>query len=118
MSWGDPKRVRTAVRHKAEHIGYVTTTSYPDRDLAMFPEGSPYSEIVVSDLRERHIALLQRFKEHWLIHCGPTYDTTEGVGELNDAQVMKLAIFALQNCAHASSALVEELKLQVERMLK
>ncbi len=27
----------------------------------------PYFEFVVSDLNEKHVALFQRFKQHWLL---------------------------------------------------
>ena len=116
MGLGDPKRVRSAVRAWG-HIGYVTVVGYPDRDLILFSAGSPYSEIVVSDLKEKHVALLQEFKEHWLIHCGPTYDTTSAAGRLTDKQVMKLAAYALRHCGDAAPVLVEALKAHVERML-
>ena len=118
MGLGDPKRARTAVRHNGNHIGYLTTVGYPDRDLTMFPEGSPYSEVVVSDLKDRHVALLQRFKAHWLVHCGSTYDTTDAAGELTPAQVAALAVFALEHRGHAEPVLVEALKAHVEAMLK
>ena len=63
--WSEPKWVRVSMRRDGNHLGSVTTVSYPNRDLTAFPEGSPYFEIVVADLGERHVALLQRFKEHW-----------------------------------------------------
>ena len=118
MAWGDPKRVRVAVRDKGEHLGYVTTTSYPDRDITAFTEGSPYSEVAVCDLAEKHVALLQRFKAHWLILCGTSYATTEVSGELNDAQVAELSVFALRHKEHAGAALAAALRARVERMLK
>ena len=39
--------------------------------------------MVISDEREGHVALLQRFKAHWLVQCGKDYGTTE---YLNAAQ--------------------------------
>src|SRR5262249_34637889 len=78
--WSEPKRVRASVRDNDDHIGYVTTVSSPNRDLTAFPEGSPYFEVVVSDLRDHHIALLQRFKQYWLTHCGSIYRTADATG--------------------------------------
>ena len=60
--WSEPKWVRASVRRDGNHLGSVTTVSYPNRDLTAFPEGIPYFEIVIADLGERHVALLQRFK--------------------------------------------------------
>jgi hypothetical protein len=117
MAWGDPKRVRVAVRHGGMHLGYVTTTTYPDRDITAFTEGSPYSEVAVSDLAEEHVALLQRFKHHWLIHCGTSYATTEIGGALTDAQIAELAAYALRNKDHAGAALAAALRALAERML-
>jgi hypothetical protein len=117
MSVGDPKRVRSSVRHRGRHIGYVTVATYPDRDLICFSAGSPYSEVVVSDLTEKHVALFQEFKEHWLVHCGPTYDTTNASGRLTGAQVMALAAFALLHRDQPAPVLVEALKTHVEVML-
>ena len=94
MSRGDPTRTRTAVRHNGHHLGYLTIVGYPDRDISTYTEGSPYFEAVVSDLKERHVALLLRFKAHWLVHCGETYDTTAAGGELTAAQLTVLATFA------------------------
>jgi hypothetical protein len=117
MARGDPKRTRTAVRHKSDHLGYLTTVGYPDRDITMFPEGSPYSEAVVSDLKDRHVALLQRFKAHWLVHCGPAYDTTAAAGDLTAAQLVALAVFALLHKDDPPPTLVAALKARVEQML-
>jgi hypothetical protein len=117
MAWGDPKRVRSAVRHKDEHLGYVTVTTYPDRDLTLFPEGSPYAEVAVSDLSEHHVALFQRFKEHWLIHCGTTYVTTDTARALSEAHVQLLATFALEHCGEPTPILAASLKAQIERLL-
>ncbi len=117
MARGDLKRVRVAVRHKGKPIGYLTTTSYPDRDISMFTEGSPYFEVVVANLDEEHVALFQRFKEHWLVHCGTAYTTTEKAGALNEKQILKLAVFALLLRDRAERVRVAALKEQVERML-
>jgi hypothetical protein len=117
VSASDPKRVRSAVLHKGDHIGYVTVITYPGRDLTAFSEGSPYSEFAVSDLAEKHVVLLQRFKEHWLIHCGTTYGTTDGAGELTGTQVMQLAVLVLRHRDHTGPVLVAALKSHVEKML-
>ncbi|MBN9118767.1 MAG: hypothetical protein J0I06_06345 [Planctomycetes bacterium] len=117
MSLGDPNRVRTAVRDRGNHIGYVTVVTYPDRDLLHYSAGSPYSEIVVSDLNDGHVALLQEFKEHWLVHCGSAYETTSGSGRLKSARVMALAVFALQNSDRSAPVLSKLLKAQVDRAL-
>ncbi|MCI0701474.1 MAG: hypothetical protein L0241_10370 [Planctomycetia bacterium] len=104
--WSEPIRTRSSVRQNANHLGYLTTVSYPHRDLTAFPEGSPYSEVVVSDLNEKHVALFQRFKQHWLIHCGNYYRTTESAGELRNEQVLELAVFALSHQDKPALALV------------
>ena len=114
---GDPTRARTAVRHNSDHLGYLTTVGYPDRDISTHAEGSPYFEAVVSDLKERHVALLQRFKAHWLVHCGETYDTTDTGGELSAAQLMALAAFALRHKDAPPPVLVEALNTHIETML-
>ncbi|QJW96280.1 hypothetical protein [Frigoriglobus tundricola] len=118
MGFGDPKRVRTSVRSWGRHIGYVTVVTYPDRDLTLHPEGSPYSEVVVSGLDEKHVALLQEFKEHWLVHCGPTYDTTTAAGRLTAKQVTALAAYALLHRHDAAPVLIEAIKAHVENMLR
>ena len=118
MGLGDPKRARSSVRHCGRHIGYVSVATYPDRDLICFSAGSPYSEVVVSDLTEMHVALFQEFKKHWLVHCGPTYDTTNASGRLNGTQVMALAVFALRHKDDPPPALVDALKTHVEGMLE
>ena len=115
--WSEPKRTRRSVRDETTHFGYVTTVGYPNRDLTAFPEGSPYSEVVVSDLRDRHLALLQRFKQHWLIHCGDTYETADACGELTDEQIAGLALFALAHATDTAEVLAAALKAEVERML-
>jgi hypothetical protein len=115
--WSEPKWVRASVRHDGNHLGSVTTVGYPNRDLTAFPEGSPYFEIVVADLTERHVALLQRFKQHWLIHCGDTYATTRVGGELNDNQIAALAVFGLVRQNEPPAALSAALEAQVESML-
>ncbi len=118
MARGDPKRVRTVVRHQGEHIGYVTTVGYPDRDIAAFAGGTPYFEVTVSDLHERHVALLQRFKAHWLIHCGTSYGTIDTGRELTEAQITELAVFGLQHRGHTGAALVAALRTLMERQLE
>lgn len=110
-------RVRRAVLHRADHVGYVTVTTYPGRDLTAFTEGSPYSEVVVADLKERHVALFQRYKEHWLIHCGTDYVTTAAAGELAEPHVSELAVFALRHRDFPPAVLVAVLKAHVERLL-
>jgi hypothetical protein len=115
--WGEPKRVRTSVLHAGRHVGYVTTVGYPDRDLTAFPEGTPYSEVVVADLSDRHVALLQRFRQHWLVHCGDQYTTTSAAGELKAEQIAKLAVFALVHAGEGGAVLAAVLKGEVERML-
>ena len=117
MGWSEPKRTRTAVRYKSDHVGYVTTVGYPGRDLTAFSEGSPYSEVVISDLNDRHVALLQRYKEHWLVQCGAHYRTTDRPGELSDRQVMRLAVFALLQAGEPAGALVDALKARLDGML-
>jgi hypothetical protein len=115
--WSEPKRVRVSVRSKDRHVGYLTTIGYPNRDLTAFPEGSPYSEFVISDLAEHHVALLQRFKQHWLVQCGEEYATTGVGGELTPEDITKLAVFSLEHATTAADMLVAVLKIGVERML-
>ena len=116
MGWSDPKRVRRSVQHRDQHLGYVTTITYPGRDLTAFPEGSPYSEVVIADPTERHVALLQRFKEHWLIQCGECYGTTAVADELDDEQVMRIAQAILRVELHGP-ALVDALRERLEAAL-
>ena len=78
------------------HLGYVTLVAYPNRDITALTEGSPYHEVVISDEREGHVALLQRFKAHWLVQCGTAYCTTKDVIEMTEKVAMALAIFALR----------------------
>jgi hypothetical protein len=118
MAWGDPQWVRSSVYYRGAHVGYVTTTSYPDRDLTLFPEGSPYAEVAVSDLNEGHVALFQRFKEHWLIYCGASY-ATAAAGELSAEHVQQLAVSALRYHYQNQPGRVRTaaLKVQIERLL-
>jgi hypothetical protein len=115
--WSEPKWVRASVRHAGNHIGSITTVSYPNRDLTAFPEGSPYFEVVIADLSERHVALLQRFRQHWLIHCGDTYETTRVSGELSPEEIFELAAFALLHRIDPPPVLASALGLQVEGLL-
>lgn len=95
MGRTDPVRVRRAVYRGRTHLGYVTTFHYPDRDLDLLPEGTPGGEVVIADQGEGHLALLQRFKRHWLVRCGSVYETTRRAGDLTTAKVERLARFAL-----------------------
>jgi hypothetical protein len=117
MGRGDPKRARRSVHRRHTHLGYVTTVSYPDRDLTAFSEGSPYREVVIADPGEQHVALLQRYKEHWLIQCGACYATTDRSGELSDAQAVQLALFALTQRDYQEQVLVGLLKARLDGML-
>ena len=117
MGWDNPKRTRVAVRDRWQHTGYVTVVEYPGRDFELFPEGSPYFEVAVSDLDERHVALFQRFKEHWLIHCGNRYDTTDRSGGLTAKQITRLASLALQHAGENNVVLLLTLKKEMDRML-
>jgi hypothetical protein len=96
MARGDPVRVRAAVLDdRGAHAGYVTTVGYPDRDISAVAEGTPFFEIAVADLSEAHVALVQRFRRHWLVRCGPAYEPTDTGGELTAAQVRDVAALAL-----------------------
>jgi hypothetical protein len=117
MGRGDPIRVRRAVRHRGHHIGYVTEVSYPDRDLTAFSEGSPYREVAIAGLGEQHVALLQRYKEHWLIQCGACYATTDRSGELSSDAIMRLARFALANAADPLPLLAGQIRVRIEESL-
>lgn len=80
--WNTPKRIRRSIHSHGRHLGYVTLVAYPGRDITTDTEGSPYREVVISDEREGHVALLQRFKAHWLVQCGRDYGTTERVPDM------------------------------------
>ena len=95
--WSDPKRTRAALRIRGTHLGYIATVGYPNRDLTAFPEGSPYFEVVVADLGDRHVALFQRYKAHWLIHCGSRYAIADAGIDLTPDQIESLALFALEH---------------------
>ena len=107
--WNEPKRIRRSIHVRERHLGYVTLVAYPNRDVTAFTEGSPYREVVIADEHEGHVALLQRFKEHWLVHCGTSYDTTERVVEMTEVLAIHLATFALQR-GERGEPLVEVLK--------
>lgn len=117
MAWSDPKREHCSVRDGDQHIGYLTIISYPNRDVTAFPEGTPYFEVVIAGLGNRHVALLQRFKEHWLVHCGTIYETTTCGGELTEPQIESLARFALRSTVEAPSARAIQLRERIEMEL-
>ena len=94
--WNDPKRVRRSIHANGQHLGYVTLVAYPGRDITLYTEGSPYREVVIADEREGHVALLQRFKAHWLVQCGRAYGTSARVPEMTETLAIRLATFALQ----------------------
>jgi hypothetical protein len=98
--WNEPKRVRRSVHAGLHHLGYVTLVAYPNRDVTAFTEGSPYREVVISDEREGHVALLQRFKAHWLVQCGRNYGTTGKVIDMTEPLAIQLALFALHSGQH------------------
>ena len=108
--WSDPKRNRTAVRRNGVPLGYITITSYPNRDLTAFPEGSPYFEVAVANVGERHVALFQRFKRHWLIHCGSRYEAVDVRIGLAADQIEALALFALEHESDGPEWLLASLK--------
>jgi len=94
--WNEPKRVRRSIHERGRHLGYVTLVAYPGRDITIHTEGSPYREVVISDDREGHVALLQRFKAHWLVQCGRDYGTSSQVVEMTELLAIRVATFALQ----------------------
>jgi hypothetical protein len=116
MSWSEPKRTRRSVHRGTIHLGYVTVVSYPDRDLMFLPEGTPFSEVVIADTAENHVALLQRFKAHWLIQCGEHYGTADVAGELSESQIMDLALDVLSD-AERGEELVDALEAQLKRFV-
>ena len=63
------------------------------------------------------MALLQRYKEHWLIQCGRQYSTTSHSGELGEEQVLELARFALTQADQPEPILVGRLKSRIDGML-
>lgn len=118
MARGDPVRVRAAVLDdRGAHAGYVTTVGYPDRDISAFAEGTPFFEIAVADLNEAHVALVQRFRRHWLVQCGPAYEPTDTGGELSAAQVLELAARALALSALPPAARAARLAAALEALL-
>lgn len=117
MARGDPIRVRVAVRDRGAHVGYLTTVGYPDREITAFSSGLPYFEIIVSDLGGGHVALLQQFRLHWLVHCGDGYETAEVTGGLNTHQIMALAVLALRHRDRPAPERGAALKAHVEGAL-
>lgn len=115
---GDPVRTRESVYDRGAPAGYLTTVGYPDRDLSAFAEGTPHFEIVVADLHERHVALAQRFKAHWLVRCGRAYAATEVGGELAPDRVRELAALALALRGAPPAARAERLKEHIETALR
>ena len=118
LAWSDPIRVRRSVhRPDGGHLGYVTTIDYPNRDITALAEGSPYREIVIADPRERHIALLQRYKAHWLVQCGRCYETADRGGDLDADQALKLADWVLEQHAGGRVTAIE-IAAMIEEMLE
>ena len=113
LGWHEPKRIRRSVHQNDRHLGYVTLVAYPNRDITAFTEGSPDREVVISDEKEKHVALLQRFKAHWLVQCGECYGTTERVRDMTEPFAMELATFALQS-GERGEGLVELLQLALD----
>jgi hypothetical protein len=111
------RRTRTSVLDGGRHVGYATVVEYPDRDIAAFAEGTPYYELAVADLAEKHVALFQRFKQHWLIHCGGDYDTAEVSGTLSAGQAGRLAVLALRLAADSAEVRIATLTREVGAML-
>jgi hypothetical protein len=95
--WNSPKRIRRSVHAHGRHLGYVTLVAYPGRDITLDTEGSPYREVVISDEREGHVALLQRFKAHWLVQCGLEYGTTDRAVDMSEPLAIALATRALRS---------------------
>jgi len=116
MSWSDPKRVRRSVHRRTVHLGYLTVVSYPNRDIMFLPEGTPFSEVVIADPAEQHVALLQRFKAHWLIQCGTHYGTANAAGDLSESQIMEVALDVLSG-PERGEKLVNALEAELERFL-
>jgi hypothetical protein len=97
LSWSQPKRIRRSVNIPGRHLGYVTLVAYPNRDVTAHTEGSPYREVVIADDQEGHVALLQRFKAHWLVQCGEKYGTTVRVPDMTEDLAQGLALLALRS---------------------
>lgn len=117
LGWDEQKRVRRSVQHKDRHLGYVTIVSYPNRDITLLSEGSPFSEIVIADPHEEHVALLQRYLKHWLIQCRECYGIAERGGELADGQALRIAQTVLLLKGKTGRALVDGLKELIEGLL-
>lgn len=117
LGWSEPNRARRSVHLKDRHLGYVTAIAYPHRNLTALTEGSPYSELVISDVHEEHVALLQRYREHWLIQCGACYGIAERGGELSDAQAMRIAQTVLLLKDRTQRTLVDGLRKLIEGLL-
>ncbi len=114
LGWSEPKRIRLSVHRNERHLGYVTLVAYPNRDTTSHTEGSPYREVVIADERELHVALLQRFKAHWLVQCGKHYETTNRVREMTESLAVQLAHFALDR-ADRGEALVKMLCEELDK---
>jgi hypothetical protein len=106
IGWSEPKRVRRSAHRGSRHLGYVTLVAYPNRDITVHSEGSPICEVVIADERELHVALLQRFKAHWLVQCGKAYGTTERVWDMTEDRAIALALSALER-SERGEALVD-----------
>jgi len=117
LCWSHPQRTRRSVNVHDRHLGYLTLVSYPNRDITAHSDGSPFRELVIADAKERHVALLQRFKEHWLVQCGEHYGTIETGGILNQSQALELALFTLQE-PYIGDLLVEAVTKKVDAMLE
>ena len=118
MARGDPVRVRVAVHDGGTHVGYLTTVGYPDRDISAFSGGVPRFDFVVSDLHDEHVALLQRYRQHWLIYCGKQYDTTDVGGDLNTEHMLELTQLALRHRNDSVVVRLATLKAYIEGVLR
>ncbi len=76
----------------------------------------PYFEFAVSDLNEKHVALFQRFKQHWLIHCGSRHDTT-AAGKLTAKQIVQLATLAASARRRKQRGVAHHRWRELEKML-
>ncbi len=109
MARGDPVRVRVAVHGgDGAHVGYISA----------FSGGVPRFDLVVSDLREEHVALVQRYRQHWLVYCGTRYDTTDVGGDLNVGHMLELAVLALRHRNDSLVVRIATLKAYIEGVLR
>ncbi|AWM40805.1 hypothetical protein GobsT_06470 [Gemmata obscuriglobus] len=116
MSRSAPIRVRVAVYDDGgTHVGYLSTVGHPDHGDA---PGVPRFDMAVSDLGGQHVALVEQYRQHWLVYCGRRYDTADAGGDLSADHLLALARLALRTRNDPVSVRIAALKAYIERVLR